>query len=392
MFPKIVNILQHSERIEVSGGTLHCYNYIYSLLDKECFDYLNENNCIENTIFIDEFVIDNKYDLELSLYELRILKFYYTFEDFVEYNKYVIIESDFFIYGLANPILEENQQYNIYKSIMYLIESINKIAKHRFSETGIEVAVINRNEGSLLLPLIYNAADINQVNFDQIKYLNNISSTFNEPNNEKKLLFINELIEFLSNREEETRFRHLLFNITTFNNHCNNSYQYYLRDFSSNKLKLELDSKALDYIQKIQSMINESQTKLIAIPTVFVLACVAFDFEKLLDIKNIATLISLFIFAILIQLFINNQKSSLRFIKDDIREYKESYKEDLIKVSSKFSEVTNELSKQRTRFYIVEIILWIIPIVLLLTWLILTCAKGLFAKTFFLILIKILLV
>jgi len=122
----------------------------------------------------------------------------------------------------------------------------------------------------------------------------------------KKMIFINELIESLNSREENSRFKYFLSHITEFYDKCNNAYQFYLRDFSYNKLKIELDSKALEYTQKIQSVINDSQTKLIAIPTAFVLVFAAFDFTDLLAIKNIATILSLFIFALLIQFFLNN--------------------------------------------------------------------------------------
>lgn len=135
-------------------------------------------------------------------------------------------------------------------------------------------------------------------------------------------------------------------------------------------MKIELDSKALEFAQKIQSVINESQTKLIAIPTVFVLAFVSFDYSDLLSNKNIFTIISLFIFAILIQLFLNNQFSTLRFINENVISYKDTFKRnDIDKISSKFSLVDKEREKQEKRLILIEAILWLIPVGLLCTWL-----------------------
>ena len=123
-------------------------------------------------------------------------------------------------------------------------------------------------------------------------------------------------------------------------------------------------------LHSLQSVINESQTKLIAIPTVFVLAFISFDYSDLLSTKNVFTIISLFIFAILIQLFLNNQFSTLRFINENITSYKETFKRnDIDRISSKFSLVDKEREKQKKRLFLIDAILWLIPISLLCTWL-----------------------
>ena len=138
-------------------------------------------------------------------------------------------------------------------------------------------------------------------------------------------MFLNQFITFLKTVDENERFSYFIFNIVNYHEKSISSYQYYLRDFSYNKLKVELDSKALEFAQKIQTVINDSQTKLIAIPTVFDLVIATFDFDKILSSKNVGAIISLFIFSILLQLFLDNQRSALKFIKQNIDSYKDTF-------------------------------------------------------------------
>lgn len=139
------------------------------------------------------------------------------------------------------------------------------------------------------------------------------------------------------------------------------SYNFFLKDFSFNKLKLEIDTKALDFNQKLQGVINDSQGKLIAIPTAFVLVLTTFNFEKV-DLKNWAILTSTLIFTFFIQIFLQNQKSSLRFIKENIEYYKLTFNEDLIRISDSFSHLESEYKNQKRRIDLLQFLLWLVPV------------------------------
>jgi hypothetical protein len=122
----------------------------------------------------------------------------------------------------------------------------------------------------------------------------------------------------------------------------------------------------LDYSKKIQSVINEAQTKLIAIPTAFVLAISNMDFSDILNNKNIGIICSLFVFSWLIELFIKNQQSALTFINQNINLYKGSFKTTNKIVQESFEVVDKEWKKQNQRVAIIRYITWGIPILLLI--------------------------
>ena len=77
-----------------------------------------------------------------------------------------------------------------------------------------------------------------------------MQQNYSKKNSEEKLLFINELMEFLSNVTEENRFVYLLQNFNEYYSKSIDSFQYYIRNFSYNKLKSELDNAILDYSKK----------------------------------------------------------------------------------------------------------------------------------------------
>lgn len=362
MLKKIVDVI-HSSKFRVEGYTLYCDNHVLS--DLEYLNFFEENSILENTIIDPK--IGEIINLELSLTHLNSQGYYEDINSFIKKNKYEEPNTNYFIDEIKCYKGDSNINIEKYKSILELIKSIKSISKHTYDDLGIQYSLITIEEKAILLNFDYNEHAINSIHQSSIDNIDFICSIFNEKTNEKKLLFINELINFLSKEIEENRFNHLLTNFIYFYNQCINSYQFYLRDFSYNKLKLELDSKALEFTQKIQSVINDAQVKLIAIPTAFVLVVGTFDFSDLSSIKNIVSIINLFIFSILIQLFINNQKSTLNFIWQNILTYKESFKGNNIEsISSKFSLVEDELKIQKGRILIVEIILWLIPISLLL--------------------------
>ena len=361
MLKKFVDIVKSSSN-RVEAGTLYCNGI--SVVDQsivDCIEFLNSNNILENTDYTNE--IGQSVNLELTLIRLNAFGFYETSEVFILRNRYLEPVGLYYIFEL-NSYSNDSPRFILnYRIILNLIEGIENISRHTYTDTDLKTAIIVTEDQSLILPMTYKAEICSIVDGNLLDKLEESILVFKEAVSEKKLLFLNQLTTFLMPIEENERFAFLVKNVVNFYEKAISSYQYYLRDFSYNKLKVELDSKALEFAQKIQTVINDSQTKLIAIPTAFVLVIATFDFDKILSNKNIGSIISLFIFSILIQLFLNNQRSTLRFIKQNIDAYKNTFiGNDIEEISNSFALVEIEFSKQVLRLKIVEVILWSIPI------------------------------
>jgi len=383
MLNQFVNILQSTshENIVVNGDSFSINNH--SITDLHCLQTLENNQCITefrrngNIVYFNDLRNNEIISIEFSLLHLKSIGYYENFATFLQKNKYSIPNSAFYIREIDCFSNDSNLTINIYQIVVALIDAIKKNAKHCYTEANIDYSVIFREDTALFLPFLYDYTDIKNIKNEEIEKIKLISLAFecNDTDN-KKLLYINELIEYLSVEEENKRFEYLLAHISEFSERANNAYQYYIRNFSYNKLKSELDNAALEYSKKIQSVINEAQTKLIAIPTAFTIATASIDFEKIVCAKNIGIIISLFIFAILIELFIRNQKSALRFIQQNIDVYKSTFKSMNEIVKKSFEVVDIEWKKQNKRICIIKWITWIIPFLILIILIILFFSQN----------------
>ena len=365
MLRRIIDIIK-SSNTEISNGTLFCNGYI--IADAECIDYLENNNILENSLFSRKN--GECVNLELSLAHLNSIGYYEDCITFCIKNKYVLPSKKFFIEEIKCFEDDDNDFIYIYKKIITLINAISHISKHSYTDVDINNAIIFREDKSLFLPFIYDSSDIRDIKIEDSEKFTFLSDLFNNSDSDKKLLFINELIDFLSPYNENDRFRYLLLYICEFISKANNAYQYYIRNFSYNKLKSELDNAALEFSKKIQTVINESQTKLIAIPAAFVLSAANIEFNNILSIKNITILISLYIFAVLIGIFLNNQSSVLKMIDKNIQTYKDTFDSNNSVVKKAFTLVDKELKKQKTRLLVTQFINWGIPVLLTLLYII----------------------
>jgi len=374
MLTQIVDILTKSN-ITISDDSLSVDNY--KILDESSI--ISLENCIEqiydnkgNIIGLSDIQKKQNVRIVFSLYRLNQTGYYETSDVFVRKNKIISPAS----YYIQNIGFQNSEHIFIkkYHALINFIQSIGDLAKYKEESPDITTCVIICEQKALILPIIYSGEDVVNIDFP-IEEMNYATELFKKNNSEEKLLFINELMEFLSNVTEENRFVYLLQNFNEYYSKSIDSFQYYIRNFSYNKLKSELDNAILDYSKKIQSVINDAQSKLIAIPAAFVLAAANIEFDNILSIKNIAILISLYIFALLIGIFLNNQSSILNMIDINIQSYKGSFGGNGNVVKDAFILVDKELIKQKNRLFITQFINWGIPALLTLLYIVIFIAN-----------------
>jgi hypothetical protein len=374
MLTQIVDILTKGN-ITMSDDSLSVDNY--KIVDESSI--ISLENCIEqiydnkgNIIGLSDIQKKQNIRIVFSLYRLNQAGYYETSDVFVRKNK-IISPASYYIQNIGF----QNSEHTFikkYHALINFIQSIGDLSKYKEESPDITTCVIICEQKALILPIIYSGEDVVNIDFP-IEEMNYATELFKKKNSEEKLLFINELMEFLSNVTEENRFVYLLHNFNEYYSKSIDSFQYYIRNFSYNKLKSELDNAILDYSKKIQSVINDAQSKLIAIPAAFVLAAANIEFDNILSIKNIAILISLYIFALLIGIFLDNQSSVLNMIDINIQSYKGTFGGNGNVVKDAFILVDKELIKQKNRLLITQFINWGIPALLTLLYLIVFIAN-----------------
>jgi hypothetical protein len=359
MIDKIVKILnKNKSSIRIEGDIISCIHTIDNL---DFLSELSDNELITNS-FVEDYNTNENIVLEFLISRLRTQGFYLSKDSFLTWNQYNYPEKEVYIYEINDFLINNiffNERFSI---IVNLIDVLGQNSKNRYYTDEILNLLIVREDKSLLLYFKYLPEDLDLIDNSSLNNITNFIEILGEniaP--DRKNIYINELIDYLLPIEEKDRFSYLIKNFDEFIHRASASYNYYLRNFSYNKLKIELDTKALDFVIKIQGVVNESQTKLIAIPAAIVFACTTLEYEKINSIKNYLILVGMIMFCIFIQIFINNQKSALKFIENNITIYKQSFSNNKQILENSFIEVDKEKDKQKYRLLTVQILLWLNP-------------------------------
>jgi len=344
---------------------------------------LKETGCIEQITCgskvadVNEIVEGTSIKCEIVRYELQQHGYFLDVKAFVNTHEFSAPEK-FYIKELQfqYPSSIENEVINSYFTIIKLATCISSLARFA-SEEPVKIVYLIQDKLAVAVPLIYD----NEVIQTSNPKLDNIQNFVEEVNahTERKKIFTKELIDFLSEENEENkRFSYLFVNFDKFYQKCEAAYAFFLSDFSYSKLKLELESAILDYSKNIRAIINDSQTKLIAIPAAFIIGSTQLDLENGLSLKNFLIITSSFVFSSLIEIFLRNQESSVKIFKDNINNYKltfnlknvdqaeKEYKtlQSIIKIS--FHAIDEELKHQFKRLKWIRIINWGMSIFLII--------------------------
>ncbi|MFB9120174.1 hypothetical protein ACFFUE_03115 [Bergeyella porcorum] len=367
MLNKIVEIItKNKSSVTIEDDLLLCK---YLINDINFLNSLYDNNLIANSV-IDDYKENDTIVLEFLISSLRPKGFYLTKESFLQWNYYNIPTNNVYIHQINNFLSNDSLFNEQYSTIVELIRGLEKSSKWLHKEIEILQLLIIQEDKSLPLYLQYFIKDLETIDDIKLKSLKNFIDILNEDiTPDRKNIYINEMIDFLVLIDEKDRFSYFIQKFDDFIHRASASYNFYLRNFSYNKLKMELDTKALEYYQKLQGIVNDSQTKLVAIPTALIFAFSTLNYDSVNDLKNYLIILGLIIFCLFIQIFINNQKSALKFIEENIEYYKNTHKDNQEELNKSFCKVDSERDKQNTRLQYIQILLWltlILPIFVVL--------------------------
>ena len=330
---------------------------------------LSNGNCIDGFVLVEgknkpiEQIIPGN-EIEVNLYPLKLSteKYYETVEELIKKSSQEYPVNRFYVHSInfdssidAQPSVIQN-----YEATTKLIDFLQNISDYQK-----ETELVFFQSKQLVITTDYDANDLTELKDITILISHILDSVDKE---ERKIIFRNELISSLIKLPEiKNRFKYLLMNFDSIFSNYNKSYSLYLEKYSYTKFKSELDNEIIEYSKKIQSVINDAQSKLVAIPIAFLLIIGQFDLtgEKLYF--NIALILSAFVFSILLEILLRNQFSALEFISDDIKQFKSSIDEKKIEVlginfENIFTKINGLYSKQKCYLGIIRILVWLTPI------------------------------
>ena len=317
--------------------------------------------------------------IEFVTAELKKKGYYITFADFVVDNRF---ESDetFYIQELNynNEFSGNHEKIEKYKTLLGLIQKL--ILKSKFvKDEDVKTLFIFQENKFIELPIDNGIVYEDFLQSENISIVEEYVKSIDEYK-EKRSIFLQELIDFLS-LEKSDKFQYLLSNFKEFFERCNTSFEFYLSNFSYNKVKMEIDNSVLEHSKNIRNIINDAQSKLIAIPAAFVLAATQLDFANVISIKNVIIIASSFIFSYIISIFIQNQKNALKIVSENVDNYKKLFLQtktdnvlkekglpsisNLLKKS--YEKIATDLINQKNKLRILQFIGWAISAILVIS-------------------------
>lgn len=295
---------------------------ILKLDSVKAIDEITQNNSVINSA---EIVVGAILKIEVVQFALQVFGYYEDVESLINANKFSIPDG-FYVHSLQylHPGTVENDLIGTFFEIVALANCISALALFTADDNG-RIVYLMQDKSAVALPIDYDERLVKSNSPDLAK----VKSFVNEidGHSERKKIYTKELIDFLNEEKiENQRFAYLFKNFDDFYLKCEAAYAFFLSDFSYSKLKLELESAILDYSKNIRAIINDSQTKLIAIPAAFIVASSQLELNKSISLKNVLIVISSFVFSILVEIFIKNQESSLKIFLDNVSSYKTTFK------------------------------------------------------------------
>ncbi|BBG60682.1 hypothetical protein [Providencia rustigianii] len=284
---KIKNLLEKLNDIHIDENIAHGH----ILLNKENYNFLYQQK--EENLFSSVLQIEGRNDLNLELVDISKFN-----EKYFEKNFNVIIVID-----LQNL---RAKGISVYKDIDEAI-SLSPIAPEYFLLLSIEndKLVIYPNEqsnprifhyiqiGKIWETLVRSADDsdansctflglkkslitlnyeISDLNYDLDGYTKFIKlMSTEEHSEEKRKILSNTIYYFTSNKEIKNRLKTIIEKFPTFVEKFEDNYHTFAVGFSFDKIRKEYEEKYRDYLSKVNSVLNESLTRALAIPASTVL-------------------------------------------------------------------------------------------------------------------------
>lgn len=346
----------------------------FTIEDLEHLKTLSSRGCVDefvtmegSSVPIEDIEISDR-PIEVRIYPQQLTEEFFFEDESALLNRFSQNHPNkkYYVHSLEYWSDQEDRPSFIvnYKSIISLIGLLKNIADYHKKIPPFSELVFFQSK-KLILITEYKTEDVQLV--EKIDSLKNQFTSAHD-REERQSIFVNELINSLVEvKEKKNRFKHLIKHFSEIFEQYVKSHKFYLEQFSFQKIKTELDSEKIEYAKKLQGVINDAQTKLVAIPAAFLLIVSQFDLTGEKIYLNLALVLSAIVFSILLDILIRNQYSALNFISEDINRFKCEFQEKKAVLPTKdFDETFDKISslqrKQKCYLNIIRGLVWLTPV------------------------------
>lgn len=327
---------------------------------------LSDASCIERFVTyesknksISEINSNDKIQVRLYPKQLSNEFYYETVEDLIKSMSQSYPANRFYVHSLnydstSSELPEDIRNYFDITKLIGFLKGISNYQKEN------ELVFFQTN--SLIIDTRYSLNDISALEgLDAL--ISHIQDSVDKK--EREIIFINEMISSLSKIPiVSSRFKFLIDHFNDFALNYQKSHTLYLEQYSYQKFKSEIDKEIIEQNKRIQGVINDAKSKLVAIPIAFLLIMGQFDLTGEKMYFNLSLVLGSFVFSFLLEIFLKNQYSALDFIKDDVGRFKKSVEEEKVEIlrddfTAAFSKITKSYEKQKCYLDIIRTIVWL---------------------------------
>lgn len=355
--------------LNVNNDNIEHIKLLFGLDLIEVMDFEKVNSILINDI--DNYLNQSVY---LELRTGNVSCYFETFDDFIRGNKFSPLNKDFYIAELDYSSVDKinNESIKLYNVNIQLIDFLTSISNSDIKIGDKLKLIIYRNTNSSLeININYNIDDL--ILFSKIENLEELKNELLDKikGNDKKELFLNELVNFVSNGKDN--YIEIVENWDKIIELYKKSLSLYIAGFSFDKIKTSSNEHFQKLVDKIYESIGKASNYIFGIPIGFILLLNYFDYSGVSIFKNFIILsLSLLFFLLIWFILLNNIKESIVAIEEDIDDFISKIQgiKGLESIEEKLSNLKKtKLAKQRNKLLIVRIITTVIFILTLFVFL-----------------------
>lgn len=332
---------------------------LHQLADESCCDQVVRH--ADKLVSLKDIEADESIEVDLHPRNVQGGQYNEWLDEFVRRNQSNPPGADYYIHEIGYKSwtnVSKPVQVEQYEAVVNFVAALRKGAKYVSDDEFVFIG----SQALVLVPK-YSFSDLPS-DFAGLRKLTQHVETPTQ-HEERMALLVSVMTDMVGNVANKfDRFRLLLADLNGLLDAYFKSHDLYLEQFSFHKVKAELDKEILDLGDKIQGVINDAQTKLIAVPAAFVLLVASFDFEGRKLALNVGLVATSFIFAVLIQILLANQFASLDFIKDKIDRFEttiDDEKKGVLRgsLTGFFTKIKDRRISQKRLLVLLSILVWI---------------------------------
>jgi hypothetical protein len=229
-----------------------------------------------------------------------------------------------------------------YRAMLSVTALLKEAASH-VNELQRELVFIGTE--TIVLPIRFKEADLTP---SLISAAARFKTLFADPlhTQEKAELLAAVVIELAGGQRIERRFQFIVSNLERVCDEVEKGYRLFVSSFSYSKIRKEIETARLDYINKIHKTIVDIQGQLLGIPVATIVVASQLKLSKGCGVEfwtNCAVLLGAWIFVGLLSLAVSNQRQTLSMLAGEITGQRTRLDDDYAAVSKDFVDVFDDL-------------------------------------------------